>query len=118
VRRGLPLLLALAALAGCGHTTSVPRGGTVTVVETEYRLTPQSLSAHPGRVTLVARNLGRLAHNLLVRQDGTNVAVTQPIAPGSSATLAVDLGPGQYTIASGLFDDQALGIYGSLTVGG
>jgi hypothetical protein len=67
-------------------------------------------------VTLVARNLGRLTHNFLVRQGSTNVAVTKAIPPGSSATLAVDLAPGRYTIASSLFDDQALGLYGSLTV--
>jgi hypothetical protein len=30
--------------------------------------------------------------------------------------LSVDLAPGQYTLASTLFSDQALGEYGTLTI--
>ena len=49
-------------------------------------------------------------------RNGRIAAETPPIAPGSSALLAVDLVRGSYEMASNLFDDQSLGTYGTLTV--
>lgn len=112
------LLAGLAALAlgACGHTEVVGAGRTVQIVVTEYRLTPQRVSVPAGELTLVVRNLGRLAHNLAVSQGGRITAQTRPIQPGASASLTLEVASGSYVMASTLFDDQSLGAYGSLIV--
>jgi hypothetical protein len=116
VSRAAALLLGLAALAGCGHTTSVPLGGAVTVLEFEYHLTPGSVHARAGSLTFLARNFGRLTHDLVINSGPGALVGTKPIPPGSSARLTVDLPPGHYTLVSNMFDDQNLGLYGSLEV--
>ena len=119
----LPALLALAlalapalAVAGCGRTTVVPAGDTATVALTEYRLEPQSLRVAPGPVRILARNLGRLAHNLVLSAGNRTLATSPAVAPGASLVFTVSLTAGHYTLGSNLFDDQSLGLYGSLTV--
>jgi hypothetical protein len=44
------------------------------------------------------------------------VAGTQPIAPGQTTELDLDLAPGTYQMASTILSDQALGAFGTLTV--
>ncbi len=108
-------LLAL-ALAACGHVTRVPANRAVELGLTEYRLTPQHVEVHSGELSILAHNYGRLTHNLVVTSGHDALASTQPIPPGQSAWLFVDLAPGNYVMTSNLFDDQALGAYGTLTV--
>lgn len=108
-------LLAL-PVAACGDAPTLPRGGVLQVGLTEYRMTPDHARVHAGAVTLQVQNLGRLAHNLEVAHGSTRIAVTRPIPPGTGTYLELWLMPGSYTLASTLFSDQALGIYGTLTV--
>src|SRR5437879_2819543 len=87
VRRRMraPLVTIAAAaipLAGCGSAAKVVHHRTVTIKLTEYRLTPQSIIAHKGKVTLVVVNTGRRTHNLVVSQDGTDIAATKALWPG------------------------------------
>jgi hypothetical protein len=109
-------ITAVVTLAACGHTEKVGVAGTVELALTEYRLTPQSVRMPSGEVTIVAHNYGRLAHNVDVLRDGHSAGSTSPIAPGQTATLSVYLLPGSYVMASTLFNDQALGAYGTITV--
>src|SRR6187549_2177914 len=66
------LLVALAALpaGGCGATVAYTRAPNrrVEVRLDEYRVLPEHLQVRAGRITLVARNTGRLTHNLGVVQ--------------------------------------------------
>jgi hypothetical protein len=114
-RAAVALALA-AALAGCAHTIRVGRGRTLHVALTEYRITPGTVRAYAGRLTITARNLGTKTHDLAVSLGNHNEAVTPDLAPGSSATITVDLAPGQYMLRSLFLDDQALGEWGTLDV--
>jgi hypothetical protein len=108
--------LVLALLGGCGHTARVGSGRWVQIGVTEYRLTPQHIAARAGELAIVAHNYGRLTHNLALTEAGHTVASTRPIPPGAAASLLVEVGPGSYVMASSLLSDQALGIYGTVTI--
>ena len=112
----LSVVLLAPTLAACGHVTRAGHSRIVQVALSEYRLAPQRLEAPSGPLTLVAHNFGHLVHNLAVMRGARTVEETAPIAPGQTRTLTVDLAPGRYTVSSNLFDDQALGAYGALTV--
>jgi hypothetical protein len=108
--------LAMALLTGCGHTAHVGLRRWVQVALTEYRVTPQRVTARAGELAIVAHNDGRLTHNLALTESGHTVASTRPIPPGQDASLLVVVPPGRYVMASTLFSDEALGIYGTVTV--
>jgi hypothetical protein len=104
------------ALAACSNTQAVGPRRTLHVGLTEYRLSPQSVSARAGEMTIVVRNFGRLTHDLVVLRGGRIAGGTPPIWPGQRATVRLVLRRGSYLIASNLFSDQALGLYGTLVV--
>jgi hypothetical protein len=108
---GAALSALAGAIAGCGQTVMLR------LALSEYRVTPQSILAEPGQLTLVVANDGRLTHNLAITRGGTVVSQTPPIPPGESMELNVSLGRGSYVMTSTLFSDQALGEYGTLKVG-
>jgi predicted small secreted protein len=114
----LPLAVVLAwlGLAGCGTTTTVGTGRTLQIALNEYRVTPQSVRAQTGPLTIFVHNYGRLTHDLVISLDGRTEAATTPIAPGQTQELDAALAPGRYLMASSVLSDQALGAYGSLTV--
>jgi hypothetical protein len=114
------LALVLAAstllLAGCAHTSVVGSDRTVRLQLTEYRLHPQTIRASAGLLTIVVHNRGVLDHDLVVSRDGQAIDSTQPMRPGQTVDLALNLAPGTYSIASTVQSDQTLGEYGTLTV--
>jgi len=109
--------LLIAGLTGCGSTTTVRSGQTLRVALTEYRVTPQDVDVPAGLVTISVHNYGRLSHDLVISQGSVTEASTQPIAPGQTTDLVAVLSPGTYQMASTVLADQALGAYGTLTVG-
>ena len=112
----VPIAAAALAAAGCGGTTQVAKDRTFQVALTEYRVSPQSVSAPAGALTIFVHNYGRLSHDLVISQDGQTEASTQPIAPGQTGELIANLTPGKYVMASTILSDQALGTYGTLTI--
>jgi plastocyanin len=118
-RASLALAAALsvsAVAAGCAGTHIVGAHRTVFVALTEYRLSPQSVQARAGRLTIYVKNDGRLTHNLAVLRGSRASGSTQPIAPGHHARLTLVLRSGTYVVASTMLSDQALGLYGTLVV--
>jgi Cupredoxin-like domain len=114
----LAFLVAAALLAaGCGRTEVLGADRTIRVELTEYRLHPQAIHASPGLLTIVVHNRGVLDHDLVVSQHGQTIDSTDPIRPGQTVDLAIDLAPGKYSMASTLQSDQTLGEYGTLSVG-
>jgi hypothetical protein len=95
----------------------VSANGILHVALSEYRVAPQDVSARAGTLTIFVHNYGRLNHNLVISYNGVSEASTEPIRPGQSAELIATLTPGRYVMASTVLSDQALGAYGSLTVG-
>jgi hypothetical protein len=114
-RKLAPLALA-AVLAGCAPTHAVGVHRTLYVALSEYRLRPQQVSARAGELTIFVRNYGRLTHDLSIYRGAKLVGATPPIWPGHNARLVVRLARGTYALTSSLFSDQALGMYGTLTV--
>ncbi len=108
--------LLVAPLAGCSHTEVLGRGQTLSLALTEYRITPQDVRVKSGPLTVLVRNYGRLAHNLVIAHDGQPEAATPALLPGQSAQLTVTLPPGTYQMTSTILSDQTLGEYGTLTI--
>jgi uncharacterized cupredoxin-like copper-binding protein len=123
-RLALLSLLAL-AVAGCGggggskEQAASGGGKTITIKETEYKLTPAKVTvASTGSVTFEATNDGQVDHALEV--EGNDVEEeTETISPGSSAKLTVDLSkPGTYEVYCPIDNHRQMGMEATLVVGG
>ena len=104
------------AVAGCGHSARIGADRTLRVAVSEYQVVPHKVNVSAGQLRIIVRNVGKLTHNLVVLDGSTRIDETDPIWPGTVAELFLSLTPGQYTLASTLFSDQALGEFGTLTV--
>ena len=129
VRSLLLAVLALACaadLAGCGEDDPVRIEGRELQVELdEFRIVPEDVSVAPGRLRIVATNVGRLTHNLhVVKEDEedreappTDLGGTGTAQPGETATFTFeDLEPGEYRIVCTISNHDDLGQYGELLV--
>jgi len=122
-------LLALAglvlsvALAGCGgddgSSSSSSGSQTVEVHLTDFALDPSQLSVQkPGTYTFRAVNDGQTVHALQIEGHGIEEE-TEEIQPGESAEVTVELPePGDYELYCPVDDHKAMGMEGSLDVGG
>jgi hypothetical protein len=110
------VLCLMACLAGCNHLVELGASHTLRIALGEYRLNPQSVHAQAGTLTIMARNYGRLTHNLVLSRSGQIQGTTRALAPGQWGEITAKLTPGTYQLASMVLSDQALGAYGTLTV--
>ena len=129
-RRCTTLLAALAAgaaaLAGCGSDPPyvAASGHTVSLRLDEYRILPQRVTVPAGRIRIVARNTGRLTHNVAVVQfdrplgedEEKQYARTPTAHPGDVVRTAVTLRPGKYRLVCTIANHDNLGQYGELKV--
>ncbi|HWC87172.1 MAG TPA: cupredoxin domain-containing protein [Solirubrobacteraceae bacterium] len=113
--RALVALGLAATLAGCAHTVRVGGSRHLRVALTEYQLTPETVRAYAGTLTITVRNLGTRTHNLAVSLGSYNEQ-SPDLVPGSTTTMTLDLAPGKYMLRSTITGDQALGLWGSLDV--
>jgi uncharacterized cupredoxin-like copper-binding protein len=135
IRKGLTggrvtlLLVGLAALpaGGCGDDVAYTRAPDrrVEVRLDEYRVLPERIEVRAGRVTLVARNTGRLTHNLAVvqferplgdEQEKDYGEPTKTLFPGEVGQTTVDLKPGKYRLVCTIANHDNLGQYAELKV--
>ena len=117
------------ALAGCGEPDRVHIDRPILRISLdEYRIIPQNISARPGRIKIVVRNIGRLTHNLAIQrppkrvgdkpQDVVGGRVTS-MQPGAVAEpIKVTLKPGTYRLVCTIANHDDLGQYGELVVEG
>lgn len=89
---------------------------TVSVSEGEMfvELSEDSFSA--GKYTFEVTNNGRMAHDFVVEQGGSDVAATEVLQPGQTATLEVELTPGDYVFYCSVGNHRAMGMEKSVTV--
>ena len=87
----------------------------LTIGETEYKLTPSQGNAKAGSVTITAKNSGAIVHSLEV-QGNSVTQKTGNIQAGSSATLKVNLKPGTYQMFCPIDGHRALGMKGTIVV--
>jgi uncharacterized cupredoxin-like copper-binding protein len=118
----LPLSLLLAACGGTSGTSSSSAGGpvlqTIQISEKEYSLTPSKITvAKTGTYELKATNDGTITHALEIEGNGVEEK-TGDVAPGSTATLRVNLSKdGSYEIYCPIDGHRGQGMAGTLAVG-
>jgi uncharacterized cupredoxin-like copper-binding protein len=120
------LTLGSAALFGCGRDDPyvAASGRTVSLRLDEYRVLPQRVTVAGGRIRIVARNTGRLTHNVAVVQfdrplgedEERQYARTPTAHPGEVVRTAVTLKPGKYRLVCTIANHDNLGQYGELKV--
>src|SRR5213078_541692 len=129
---GAVVVVVAAVSGGCGgnggskaktaSTAAASSGGmvikTVTVHETEFKLTPSAISlAKPGTYVFKGINDGTVAHALAVEGNGVDMDSAH-ISPGSSGTLKVTLPKaGTYEIYCPVDGHKGLGMKGKVTIG-
>jgi hypothetical protein len=120
------LAVLAAALGGCGddHVYRTDRP-ILRITLDEYRIVPQNIVIKPGRIKFVARNTGRLTHNLVIQipegpgKQPIEVARVGTMQPGETGEpIKVDLKPGEYRLVCTIANHDDLGQYGKLEVKG
>ena len=130
---GAVVVVVAAVSGGCGgnggskaktaSTAAASSGGmvikTVTVHETEFKLTPSAISlAKPGTYVFKGVNDGTVTHALAVEGNGVDEN-SADISAGSSGTLKVTLPKaGNYEIYCPVDGHKNQGMKGKITVGG
>lgn len=89
---------------------------TVTATEGEMFIELSEDSFGAGSYTFDVVNEGSATHDFVVERDGSDVAATESIAPGSSTTLTVDLEPGEYVFYCSIGNHRAMGMEVTVTV--
>jgi plastocyanin len=121
---GALLVAAIVLAAGCSDDAPVREDQPlVRVTLDEYAITPQDVSVPSGRVELVARNIGRLTHNLQIEvppkdsdAQTETLGETPTAQPGTTVDATVDLKPGTYLMRCSLANHDDLGMTGTLVV--
>ena len=125
-RLGLVAVFVLAALllSGCGSEDDGDEGGdsaggaSVELVATEFAFEPTDVSIdEAGETTFTVTNEGEFPHALELEGNGIEEG-TEELAPGESASLTVDLEPGEYVLYCPVGDHRDQGMEGTLVVGG
>ena len=88
----------------------------VTATEGEMYIELSESSFTPGSYTIEVVNEGNATHDLVVERDGQDVAATETIAPGASATLTVTLEAGEYVFYCSIANHRAMGMATDVTV--
>jgi plastocyanin len=73
------------------------------------------LSAKPGEVTIDFDNPAAIPHNVVIEEDGKELAGFEPITEGKES-LSADLKPGTYTFYCSVTGHREAGMEGTLTV--
>ena len=121
---GALLAAAIVLPTGCSDDDPVREDQPVVrVTLDEYAITPQDVSAPSGEVELVARNIGRLTHNLQIEippedpdEQTETLGETPTAQPGTTVSASVDLKPGTYLMRCSLANHDDLGMTGTLVV--
>ncbi|GEM_PF-667398 len=89
---------------------------TVSVSEGEMFIELSEDSFSAGTYSFEVTNNGRMPHDFVVEQGGSDVAATEVLQPGESATLEVELAPGDYVFYCSVGAHRAAGMEFPVTV--
>jgi plastocyanin len=92
-------------------------GGTLQLAAdpTELKFDKASLSSKPGKVTIDFNNPSALEHDVVIVEEGKEIAASSLIAKGKTSVSA-DLAPGTYTFICNVPGHAEAGMEGTLTV--
>jgi uncharacterized cupredoxin-like copper-binding protein len=102
-----------AATTTASTTTAAKPQTKVSVSETEFKITTDLTSFKAGQITFVAKNDGKIPHDLAVK--GTSDK-TNEIPPGGTAELKVTLKPGKYELYCTIPGHEQAGMKLTITV--
>ncbi len=126
----LLVVLALTASGGCGSGDEAvrDRDNTLHLRLDEYRITPRDIRVREGRVHLVARNTGKLTHNVAIESFSDTPETDDEVQLGRTDTAhagetvseeaPIRLKPGRYRLVCTIANHDNLGQYGTLFVSG
>jgi plastocyanin len=89
---------------------------TLTATEADFSITLNKTTLPAGAYTIQVTNNGKATHDLVVEKGGTDVAASEKMGPGQSATLQVSLDPGQYVFYCSIGNHRAMGMELTVTV--
>lgn len=92
---------AVGLVAGCsGGSGSQGAASSIDITTTEFKFTPDQISAKAGNVTFRVTNGGQAEHNFVVEDtSGKKIKAIEVILPGKTETLSLDLASGDYNLA-------------------
>jgi hypothetical protein len=125
-RASLVVLGAAALLSGCAPKQVTDRDGTIrlTLGDPEFAISPGSIKVRSGVIKIIARNKGKLTHNLRIEAvDDTEGATPKvygslpTMQPGQTApSKTLRLSPGRYRLVCTIGNHENLGQYAELDV--
>jgi plastocyanin len=104
------------AAAASGSDAGTGQAQTLSVSEADFSIDLASSTLSAGDYTITVKNDGHATHDLVVEQNGSDVAKSDSIAPGKSATLTVTLQPGSYVFYCSIGNHRAMGMETDVTV--
>jgi plastocyanin len=128
----VPLVLVVAALAGCGGSKQPAATPAATATATAAGVTTRlslaadasalkfnktTLTAPAGKVTIVMTNPSMMDHNVALEGNGLDTA-GQIVGHGATSTVTANLKPGTYTFFCAVDGHRQAGMQGTLTVTG
>jgi plastocyanin len=120
--------LCLAALTACSSGSSAvsgsssgggspPAGTAITATEQDFSIQLDSTQLAAGAYTITVKNEGNATHDLVIEQDGNDIAGTDSsIPPGGSGSFTVMLDPGTYVFYCSIGNHRARGMEIDVTV--
>lgn len=117
------LLLGAVTVTGCAaQTPSTPAPAiavrSLRVGLSEWSVQTSARRVTPGAVTMVVTNAGSDEHNLVVRQGGRTLGLTQTLPPGQRQTLHLTVSPrGSLRLFCSLPGHDQAGMHALLAVG-
>jgi high-affinity iron transporter len=113
-------LALLLLAAGAGLWIALPGRAAQPRVELkakEFLYEPKEVTAPPGGVVFVVRNVGAIEHNFVLEDAvGKKVVEIAVIEPGATAEVAATISPGAYTIVCTLPGHRQAGMVATLKV--
>jgi len=103
---------ATATSAETSSDSAAPAGDTesITATEADFTISLDEDSLSPGSYEITVNNEGDATHDLVVERDGEDVAGTEEIQPGESATLTVELESGDYVFYCSIGTHRSMGM--------
>ncbi len=101
---------AAASTSESATTSGASEAQSLTAKEADFSISLDEDSLAAGSYTIEVVNDGNSTHDLAIEKDGKTMATSDSISPGDTATLTVDLEPGEYVFYCSIGNHRAMGM--------